>query len=142
MVAGLAVAAAAALVVVAVVAWAQRSPQYQDQLAVVMEQSDARMMALTSKGMPGEFKVAWSNQMHRAVLIGEGLTPAPAGKAYELWLVTPTKSMAMYVLDPAASGEVHRSLDAPETPSAWAITMEPMHGSAVATGSIEFVAAT
>jgi len=48
--------------------------------------------------------------------------------------------MAMYVLDTAPTGEVHRSLDAPQDPSAWAITLEPKSGSAVATGQIIFVA--
>ena len=137
---GLAAAAVAVLVVVGVVAFGRGSGQYQDQLAQVMEQPDARMLMLQPKGATGEFKVAWSNTLHRAVLIGEGLEPAPSGKAYELWLITPKQSMAMYVLDTAPTGEVHRSLDAPQDPSAWAITLEPKSGSAVATGQIIFVA--
>jgi anti-sigma-K factor RskA len=138
--AGLAAAAVAVLVVVGVVAFSSGRGQYQDQLAQVMEQPDARMLMLQPKGATGGFKVAWSNTLHRAVLIGEGLEPAPTGKAYELWLITAKQSMAMYVLDTAPTGEVHRSLDAPQDPSAWAITLEPKSGSAVATGEIMFVA--
>jgi anti-sigma-K factor RskA len=137
---GLAAAAAAVLVVVGIVVFSRSGGGYQNQLAQVMEQPDARMLMLQPKGASGEFKVAWSDTLHRAVLIGEGLEPAPAGKAYELWLVTPKQSMAMYVLDRAADGQVHRSLDAPATPSAWAVTLEPTSGSAVATGDIIFVA--
>jgi anti-sigma-K factor RskA len=78
--------------------------------------------------------------MQQAALVGENLQPAPGDKAYELWLITPDQSMAMYVLDPAADGSVHRMLDAPADPSAWAITMEPRGGAAIATGDIMFIA--
>ena len=55
-------------------------------------------------------------------------------------LITPDQAMAMYVLDPAADGNVHRALKAPADPSAWAITVEPAEGSPTATGDIIFIA--
>lgn len=114
---------------------------FNDQLALVLEQPDARVIDLQVQGEhPGTFKVAWSPSMGAAALMGENLPTAPDGKAYELWLVTPDQTMAMYVLDPAANGSVHRTFDAPADPSAWAITMEPEAGVAVATGDIMYLA--
>lgn len=139
-----AVAAAAAvlLVVVGVVAVTGRDRDaYSDGLARLMEQPDVRMIDLQHMhDESGTFKVAWSPSLGQAALIGENLPPAPADKAYELWLITPEQSMAMYVLDTADGGEVHRMLPAPADPSAWAITMEPRSGSPVATGDIMYMA--
>jgi hypothetical protein len=72
-------------------------------------------------------------------VIGEDLGAAPAGKAYELWLITPSASMAMHVLDPASDGNVHASFDMPQAPAKWAITVEPESGTEVATGDIIFI---
>lgn len=138
-------AAAAALVAVvvitAVAVSGRRDDSYSAELAHLMEQPDVQMVNLAAQdGHDGSFKVMWSPSMHRAALVGENLPAAPAGKAYELWLLTPDETMAMYVLDPADDGKVHRMFDAPADPSAWAVTMEPDQGVAVATGDVMFVA--
>ena len=91
-------------------------------------------------GAQGTFKVAWSNSLGEAVLLGDGLPTTANDKAYELWLITPDEAMAMYVLDPAQDGTVHHVLKAPANPTAWAITVEPSAGSPTATGDIIFVA--
>jgi anti-sigma-K factor RskA len=138
----LASAAALVAIVVGVVAFTGRTDDtYAADLAHLMDQSDVQMLSLENQvGAPGSFKVMWSPALGQAALVGEDLSPAPDDKAYELWLITPDQSMAMYVLDTADGGHVHRMLDAPATPSAWAITMEPRAGAAVATGEIMFVA--
>jgi anti-sigma-K factor RskA len=141
----LAVAAAAvAMVVVGVMSLRgddDETDTFSSDLARVMEQPDSQLLSLENQsGAEGSFKVAWSNTLGEAVLIGEGLPATPDDKAYELWLITPDDSMAMYVLDPAADGNVHRSIEAPASPSAWAITVEPAEGSATATGDIIFIA--
>jgi anti-sigma-K factor RskA len=142
--AGFVLAAAAAMVamVVGVVAITGRSDDtYSDDLAHLMDQSDVQILNLENQAdAEGAFKVMWSPTLGRAALVGEDLPPAPDDKAYELWLVTPDQVMAMYVLDPATDGTVHRMLDAPEVPTAWAITMEPRAGVPVATGEIMYVA--
>lgn len=135
----LAAAAVLALVVVGVVAVAgrDRTDAFSVQLARLMEQPDVRMVQLQNKaGTTGTFKVAWSPGLRQAALIGDNLAPTPAGKAYELWLVTPQRALAMSVLDPAADGNVHRVVAAAADPTAWAITVEPKTGSPVATGPI------
>ncbi|CAB4970959.1 MAG: hypothetical protein F2868_00540 [Actinobacteria bacterium] len=143
MISTLAAAAAMALLVVAISVFGDhdRTDSFAGELAKVMEQPDAQMLELDAQpGGAGQFKVAWSNSLHRAVLIGEGLAPAPAGKAYELWLITAEQSMAMHVLDRAADGNVHVTLDAPQMPAKWAITVEPAAGAEVATGDVIFIA--
>ncbi len=139
-------AAAAAAIVMIVVGVASfrggdETDNFAADLAHVMEQSDSQVLSLASKdGAQGTFKVAWSNSLGEAVLIGDDLPTTAADKAYELWLITPDEAMAMYVLDPAKDGSVHHVLKAPADPTAWAITVEPSAGSATATGDIIFVA--
>ena len=140
----LAVAAAAvAMIIVGVVSLrgGDDTDTFSADLARVMEQPDSQVLTLENQsGAAGSFKVAWSNTLGEAVLIGEGLPAAPDDKAYELWLITPDESMAMYVLDPATDGNVHRTIAAGAEPSAWAITVEPAEGSATATGDIIYIA--
>lgn len=137
-----AAAAAIVLIVVGVVSFRgdDESDTFAADLARVLEQPDSQVLNLANQGeTEGSFKVAWSNSLGEAVLIGEDLPTTPDDKAYELWLITPDASMAMYVLDPAKDGSVHHTLKAPADPSAWAITVEPAEGSATATGDIIFV---
>lgn len=150
----LAAAAAVVLVVVSVVAVTNRDgSSFESELALVMEQPDAKMLHLSAQGdAAGSFKVAWSGSMGEAVLMGDDLPPAPSGKAYELWWFPQPGStsapaspnadgrLAMYVLDPAVDGSVHRVVHMPETPAAWAITLEPAKGAAVTTGDVMFIA--
>lgn len=138
-------AAAAALIalVVGVAAFARRDnpDTFSSDLARVMEQPDSRVITLDNQsGGEGTFKVAWSSELGEAVLIGENLPAAPSDKAYELWLIAGDEAMAMYVLDPADDGNVHRRLDAPADPTAWAITVEPKEGTPTATGEIIYIA--
>ncbi len=142
----LSMAAAAAAIVMIVVGVAtyrggDKTDTFAADLAHVMEQTDSQVLSLASKGgAQGTFKVAWSNSLGQAVLLGDHLPTTPDDKAYELWLITPDSSTAMYVLDPAKDGTVHHLLKAPTDPTAWAITVEPAAGSATATGDIIFVA--
>ena len=138
-----AAAAAIVMIVVGVVAFrgGDETDTFASDLARVMEQPDSQVLSLANQGgAEGTFRVAWSNSLGEAVLMGEDLPTTPDDKAYELWLITPDASMAMYVLDPAKDGNVHHTLKASVAPTAWAITVEPAAGSATATGDIIFVA--
>lgn len=115
--------------------------EFASGLATVLEQPDAQMIELDEQsGGVGRFKVAWSNSLQRAVLIGDDLPPAPDGKAYELWLITDDASMAMHILDSAVDGTVHATLAMPQSPAVWAITVEPSVGAEIATGEVIFIA--
>lgn len=139
-------AAAAAAIVMIVVGVASfrgddQTDTFASDLAHVMEQPDSQVLSLDSQGgAEGTFRVAWSNSLGQAVLMGEDLPTTPDNKAYELWLITPDSSTAMSVLDPAKDGNVHHTMKAPADPTAWAITVEPAAGSATATGDVIFVA--
>ncbi len=138
-----AAAAAIVMIVAGVVVFrgGDEPDTFAADLAHVMEQADSQVLSLVNQGgAEGTFKVAWSNSLGEAVLLGEDLPTTPDDKAYELWLITPDSSTAMYVLDPAKDGSVHRTMKAPVDPTAWAITVEPAAGSATATGDIIFVA--
>lgn len=138
-----AAAAALVMIVVGVVSFrgGDETDTFAADLARVMEQPDVQVLTLDNQsGADGTFKVAWSSTLGEAALIGDDLPTTPDGKAYELWLITPDESMAMYVLDPAKDGSVHHTLKAPADPAAWAITVEPAAGSPTATGDIIFVA--
>jgi len=138
-----AAAAAVVMIIVGVAAFrgGDGPDTFASDLARVMEQPDSKVLSLDSQGgAEGTFRVAWSSSLGEAVLMGENLPATPADKAYELWLITPDSSTAMYVLDPAKDGSVHHTLKATADPSAWAITVEPAAGSATATGDIIFVA--
>lgn len=138
-----AAAAAIVMIVVGVVSFrgGDETDTFAADLARVMEQPDSQVLSLDNQGgAEGTFKVAWSNSLGEAVLMGEDLTPTPDDQGYELWLKTPDSLTAMYVLDPAKDGNVHRTLKAPADPIAWAITVEPAAGSATPTGDIIFVA--
>ncbi|MCB0980272.1 MAG: anti-sigma factor [Acidimicrobiaceae bacterium] len=153
----LSVAAAVVLLagIVTVLGLARRtSTSYADELAKVMEQDDATVTSLApADGVQGTFRVAWSEHLGTAVLIGEGLPAAPAGTAYELWWFPQPDAtdspdspnadgrLAMYVLDAAGDGNVHHVLDLPADPAAWAITLEPEGGAAVTTGDVIFIGA-
>ena len=138
-------AAAAAVVVllvgIAVFARKDTADSFSADLARVMEQPDSKVITLENQSEgEGTFKVAWSSELGEAVLIGENLPATPDDKAYELWLIAGDQAMAMYVLDPAEDGNVHRRLDAPADPTAWAITVEPKEGTPTATGDIIYIA--
>jgi anti-sigma-K factor RskA len=137
------VAAAAVMLLVGIAVFARRdtADSFSADLARVMEQPDSQVLTLENKsGGEGTFKVAWSSELGEAVLIGENLPTTPDDKAYELWLIAGDQAMAMYVLDPAEDGNVHRRLDAPADPTAWAITVEPKEGTPTATGDIIYIA--
>jgi anti-sigma-K factor RskA len=138
-----ALAAAAALVLFvagALVAGGRdRSPSYADQLVDVLGQPDGQIVTLAGE-QAGAVRVAWSSNAGRAVVLADGLPPAPDGMAYELWLIDASGPAPMELLDPAAGGEIGATIDIPGQPAAWGVTLEPRAGSPAPTGEILFSA--
>jgi anti-sigma-K factor RskA len=136
----LAVAAALLLVIAAGVLVVGRSSDgFDEQLAAVVTEPDGRLVALAGEG-PGSVRVAWSDTSGRAFLVADGLPTAPAGSAYELWLIDAGGPVPMRVLDPATDGTLRVEVDLTGTPVAWGVTLEPVVGSDAPTGEILYVA--
>jgi anti-sigma-K factor RskA len=119
------------------------SPKYATELADVLANSDARFETLGGDGA-GRVRVAWSGDADQAVLLADDLPEAPAGLAYELWLIDESGPVPMNMLDRADGGEIRDAIviggDGDREPTAWGITLEPEAGSASPTGDILFVA--
>jgi anti-sigma-K factor RskA len=143
---GAAMAVAAAVVVIVagtIVVGGDDQPAYAAKLETVLVQDDARFVTLATTGSDagaGSVKVAWSDELDSAVLLADDLPAAPAGKAYELWLIGADGPVPMNVLDRASDGQVRKVLDISTAPQAWGVTIEPDTGSPAPTGEILYSA--
>jgi anti-sigma-K factor RskA len=131
--------AAAALVcfVLGAVVFGGRGNGFDDTVAAMIKEPGARLVPLTGDG-GAALQVLWTDD--RAALYGDGVPPAPEGKAYELWLIDDAGATPMGVLDPAGDGTVERVVEIGAAPAAWGITIEPESGSDVPTMPILYVA--
>jgi anti-sigma-K factor RskA len=72
------------------------------------------------------------------MLFAYNLPPAPAGKAYQLWFISGGKVMPGKVFTPDTTGRVMMNEQVPvanlDAAPAFAVTLEPSTGVAVATG--------
>jgi hypothetical protein len=85
----------------------------------------------------GAGQVLWSRAAGVAIQ-GSGLQPAPAGQAYQLWLLTPTTATSAGVFTPDEAGRLAAAFDPPPALPrpivAARVTLEPASGSPVPTG--------
>lgn len=139
--------AAATLVVVlaagAVFLTTGPSQTFGDHLAAVVDQPDSHFLTLAATDAhhgPGVVRVTWSEAAGRAIVLGDDLPAAPAGTAYELWMIDERGPQPMRLLDAADHGELRGVFDIGATPTAWGVTVEPAGGSTVPTGDILFIA--
>ncbi len=101
----------------------------------ILGESDARLVTLTGPGQ-GQIKVAWSDSVDQAVVIGDGLADPGPGMVYELWLIDASGPQPMGLLDDAGGGSLRRTVRVDGTPQAWGVTIEPAAGSPTPTGQI------
>jgi hypothetical protein len=105
---------------------------------------DSAMIALLQQpgGPPGQAHVMYNARMGMGVYAGQ-LAPAPAGKSYQLWLVTATGTKVsaglVNVNQQAASVIMH--LAPGLTAKAFAVTLEPEGGMPQPTGPMVLVGA-
>ena len=116
-------------------------PASASALADVMAEPDSRLLTLISGAgvSSGTVKVAWSSSDGTAVLIADGLPPAPSGSVYELWLIADEVPQPMQVLQSAGDGRLRAVVDIGSVPDAWGLTIEPEKGSPAPTGDILFL---
>ena len=126
-----AAAAAAAVIAVGGLVW---SPWADDAGSLspvdqVAAAADAKRVSSTTGAVTAE--VAYSRQLGRAALSVNGLTPAPDGSTYQLWLLDSggaASSAGLLTVDAEGRGEALLAGDA-STASTVAMTLEPAGGS-------------
>jgi anti-sigma-K factor RskA len=105
---------------------------------------DSAMIALLQQpgGPPGQAHVMYNARMGMGVYAGQ-LAPAPAGKSYQLWLVSAlgTKVSAGLVNVNQQAGSVVIHLTPGLTAKAFAVTLEPQGGMPQPTGPMVLVGA-
>ncbi|MDJ0771306.1 MAG: anti-sigma factor [Ilumatobacter sp.] len=136
--AALAVAAAITLFVAgAVIAGQLGDDGFDEQLAAVLAEPDARFVELEGE-VAGTVRVAWTAD--RAVVLGDGLVVPGRGLAYELWVIDADGATPTRLLDRAEGGTVRRTLDIDRAPLAWGVTIEAESGADAPTDPILFLA--
>jgi anti-sigma-K factor RskA len=85
-------------------------------------------------------RVLWNAASREAILLASGLERAPAGKAYEIWVIGPSKKpVPAGLFQPGPDGSVVVALPRVEDtarPNTFAVTVEPAAGSAAPTGDM------
>jgi anti-sigma-K factor RskA len=142
---GMLVAAAAVIAVVAgTIVSRDDGSRYATAFSDVMASSDGRVVTLTAQptagGDGGVVKVAWSATLSTVTMMADGLPEAPAGMAYELWLIGSQGPIPIQVLDPAGDGKIRAVGDVVVEPTAWGVTLEPESGSTLPTTDILYLA--
>ena len=117
----LAAAAALLLAVVSVTALnlgllgrSDRSERTAGLVAAVLAAPDARRVAAMPGGA-GQATVVVSRQRGQAVFVASGLSPAPAERTYQLWVVSRSGPRPAGLVEVAGGGRVTRLLDGPVT---------------------------
>ena len=107
----------------------------------LLESPDARVARLAGKEVaPGaRAVVAYDRASGRAVLVTNGLPPAPAGKAYQLWLIADGKPLAGGTFKTDAEGRARMSDRLPAgagDKAAFAVTLEREGGESAPKGAM------
>lgn len=119
------VAAAAVVVLLAAGIWNLQSVSATDQ---VLQAADAQRA--TVELLDGaEATLVRSEKLEQAVLITKSLPPAPAGKAYQMWLITEGSSPSSAGMMPSAANQTILLKGDAAKATAAAITIEPVGGS-------------
>jgi anti-sigma-K factor RskA len=116
--------------------------QNQERALQVFSAPGARMMELagTKEAPAAHATLVFDGKTKRAALMAEGLPPAPAGKAYQLWFIAGSTPMPGQVFKTDSSGKVMMmSEQVPAealTAGAFAVTLEPERGMQSPTGAM------
>jgi anti-sigma factor ChrR (cupin superfamily) len=109
----------------------------------VLASPDARVTQLAGKGEGARARatLAYERTTGRAVLVTAGLPPAPAGKAYQLWLIADNKKMPGGTFKTDAEGRARMSdrLPAGEGSPTFAVTLEREGGVTAPEGEIYLI---
>ena len=129
-------AAAAASVLIAVagvtgvrIHQLQGDEAQRDQLAAIVAASDAHSVHGAVTG-GGRITLVVSRRRAEALVIVDGLPPAPKGRTYQLWLLNDGSARSAGLLDVTAPTRITRVVKSPLTHAdGFGVTVEPEGGS-------------
>jgi anti-sigma-K factor RskA len=109
----------------------------------IISSPDARVTQLAGKGEGARARatLAYERTTGRAVILTSGLPPAPAGKAYQLWLIADNKKMpgGTFKTDPEGHARMSDRLPAGESNPTFAVTLEREGGVPAPEGEIYLI---
>jgi anti-sigma-K factor RskA len=109
----------------------------------ILASPDARLTQLAGKGEGARARatLAYERTTGRAVIVTAGLPPAPAGKAYQLWLIADNKKMpgGTFKTDTQGRARMSDRLPAGESSPVFAVTLEREGGVQAPEGEIYLI---
>ncbi|MEP6570546.1 MAG: anti-sigma factor [Acidobacteriota bacterium] len=119
---------------------AQAQLDREHALGELLSSPDSHMAKLNGTNVaPGAHAMIAYDKAGHAMLMAKGLPSAPAGMAYQLWYIKDNKKMPgkVFILDAAGNGTLEDQIPTVARDAAvFAVTLEPMGGVQVPTGSI------
>ena len=113
---------------------------HERAMGELLTSPDAHMAKLTGTNVaPGAHAMLAYDKSGHAMLMAKGMPSAPAGMAYQLWYIKDNKKMPgkVFTPDAAGNGTLEDQIPAIARDAViFAITLEPMAGVQVPTGSI------
>lgn len=103
----------------------------RDSLVATLLSPDAATAALAATGQAPSARLFWSPSRHRVVMAVFHLTPAPAGRTYQLWAIAKGKPVSIGTFNTSPDGRLvaELPLTANLTFELTAVTEEPAGGS-------------
>jgi anti-sigma-K factor RskA len=128
------------------VSQARAKLDHERAVVELLTSPDARMARLsgTSMAPAAHAMIAYDKSGH-AMLMAKGLPMAPQGMAYQLWYIKDNQKMPGKVFTPDAGGNGTLEDQMPAVAfggASFAVTLEPMNGVQVPTGSIYLLGAS
>ena len=102
----------------------------QQRSLAVLAAADLVRFDLRGDAAPARARAFWSHR-HGMVFTAEGLAPVPAGRTYQLWVISGGKPISAGVFEATATGEARIVMPTPVTLTqvdAVAVTVEPAGG--------------
>lgn len=103
----------------------------RDSLVATLLSPDAATAALAATGQAPSARLFWSPSRHRVVMAVFHLTPAPAGRTYQLWAIAQGKPVSIGTFNTSPDGRLVAELRLPADLKfeLTAVTEEPAGGS-------------
>lgn len=116
----------------------QEQRKHEQEIIAMFTAPDTKVMPLNGTAIAPQATARLAyNKAGNAMMIVNGLQPAPAGKDYQIWFIVDGKPMPGGVFKPDTKGHVEMRAQIPaqaRAASAFAVTLEPQGGTKAPTG--------